>query len=41
MTFPWLEGYPISAVVEGALEHLHVEHESEIRTWIVRHKRSA
>lgn len=32
--YPWLEGYPISAVIEGMLEHLHVDHEPEIRAWL-------
>jgi hypothetical protein len=32
--YPWLEGYPISAVIEGTLEHLHVDHEPSIRAWI-------
>jgi hypothetical protein len=30
----WLEGYPISAVVEGTLDHFHQDHEIAIREWI-------
>jgi hypothetical protein len=32
--YPWLEGYPLSAVLEGTLEHFHVDHEPEIRSWL-------
>lgn len=31
---PWLDGYPLSAVIEGSLEHLHQDHEPEIRAWL-------
>ena len=29
--YPWLEGYPLSAVIAGTLEHLHEDHEPAIR----------
>jgi len=31
MRLPWLEGYPLSAVIAGMLEHLHEDHELEMR----------
>lgn len=31
--FAWLPGYPLSAVVDGAVEHLE-EHEQGIREWL-------
>lgn len=34
--FPWLEGYPVSAVIDGALDHLHEDHEPGIRAWLAR-----
>lgn len=32
--YPWLGEWPISAVIEGSLEHLHEEHEPGIRAWL-------
>ena len=32
--FPWLDGHPLSAVLEGALEHFQQDHEPEIRAWL-------
>lgn len=32
--YEWLSGYPLSAVIEGVLEHFHVEHEAELRSLI-------
>jgi hypothetical protein len=31
---PWLNGHPLSAVIEGSLAHLHEDHEPEIRAWL-------
>ena len=30
--YDWLSGYPLSAVLEGVIEHFHVDHEAELRT---------
>lgn len=32
--FPWLPGLPVSAVLDGAFEHLYVDHMPEIRAWL-------
>lgn len=32
--FAWLGGYPLSAVLDGAFEHFHDEHEPDIRAWL-------
>jgi len=32
--YAWLGDYPISAVVEGSLDHLHGEHEPALRAWL-------
>lgn len=32
--YPWLNGAPLSEVILGAAEHLHEEHEADIRTWL-------
>jgi hypothetical protein len=37
--FPWLGGAPLSAVVAGALDHLHEEHEPAIRAWLAEQSR--
>ncbi len=34
--FAWLDGHPLSAVIEGTLEHLTIDHEPEIRAWLNR-----
>lgn len=34
--YPWLGDWPISAVIEGSLEHLYEEHEPSIREWLAR-----
>ena len=34
--YPWLGDYPISAVVAGSLEHLHEEHEPDLRAWLAK-----
>ncbi len=34
--FAWLSGYPVSAVIDGVLEHFHVDHEAELRGLIAR-----
>jgi hypothetical protein len=37
--YPWLNGYPVSAVIEGMLEHLHVDHEPDLRAWLAKRAR--
>ena len=32
--YPWLDGYPLSEIVLGSVEHLHDEHEADIRNWL-------
>jgi hypothetical protein len=32
--FPWLEGYALSAVIDGTREHYRVDHEPAIRAWL-------
>lgn len=32
--FPWLGGEPLSAVLDGSFDHLHVEHEPALRAWL-------
>lgn len=32
--FPWLDGAPLSAVLDGSFGHLHEEHEPAIRAWL-------
>lgn len=32
--FSWLGDFALAAVVEGSAEHLHDEHESDIRAWL-------
>jgi len=32
--YPWLDGRPLSDVVIGSVEHLHDEHEADIRNWL-------
>ncbi len=32
--YPWLDGRPLSDVVIGSAEHLHDEHEADIRNWL-------
>jgi hypothetical protein len=32
--YTWLGHWPLSAVVDGSLEHLQVDHEPEIRAWL-------
>jgi hypothetical protein len=34
--YPWLEGYPLAAVVTASFEHLHEEHEPPLRAWLDR-----
>lgn len=34
--YPWLDGRPLSDVVIGSVEHLHEEHEADIRNWLRR-----
>ena len=29
--YPWLDGTPLSAVIDGSFEHMHEEHEPELR----------
>ena len=36
---PWLDGYPLSAVIAGSLEHFHVDHEPDLRAWLAAHPR--
>ena len=37
--FPWLDGEPLSAVLEGSFGHLHEEHEPAIRAWLTEQHR--
>jgi len=30
--YDWLSGYPLSEVLDGVIEHFHVDHEAELRT---------
>lgn len=32
--FPWLGGAPLCEVLDGALDHLHGEHEPTLRAWL-------
>lgn len=32
--YPWLDGRPLSDVVFGSVDHLHDEHEADIRNWL-------
>jgi len=32
--YPWLDGYALSEIVLGSVEHLHDEHEADIRNWL-------
>lgn len=32
--YPWLDGYPLCAVLAGSFEHLYEEHEPAIRAWL-------
>ena len=32
--YPWLNGYALGEVVNGAAAHLHEEHEADIRKWL-------
>lgn len=32
--FPWLDGEPLCAILEGSFGHLHEEHEPSIRAWL-------
>jgi hypothetical protein len=34
--FPWLEGWPLVAVITGSFGHLHEDHEPDIRAWLAR-----
>lgn len=36
---PWLDGLPLTAVIEGSLEHLHVDHEPDLRAWLAAQSR--
>jgi hypothetical protein len=32
--YPWLSGYPLGEVINGATAHLYEEHETDIRNWL-------
>ena len=32
--YAWLDSYPLCAVLEGAFDHLHEEHEPALRSWL-------
>jgi hypothetical protein len=34
--FTWLEGWPLAAVLDSSYQHLHEEHEPDIRAWLGR-----
>ncbi len=35
--YPWLEGYPLFAVLQGSYEHHHVDHLEPLLVWLRQH----
>jgi hypothetical protein len=32
--YPWMDGYPLTASLDGSFGHLHEEHEAILRAWL-------
>lgn len=32
--YPWMDGYPLAAVLASSFEHFHIDHEPGLRAWL-------